>query len=89
MQVFIFLYSITKDRVDRPPETHILYNIKSQAKYKERISADVLTDSKATKEVFYQFSELYHKSAYLKGYIQQIHADPFGLVLLCEMQVNV
>ena len=52
---------------------------------KHKISNDLYTDSEATKLLFEQLSFAQH----FKGYIQEINLNPFGMLLISEIQVTL
>ena len=61
-----------------------LSKIKSEFVNRYKISNDVLVDAQAAKNVLDNIAE---PCNYIKGFIQEISAVPFGFILLSEIQV--
>lgn len=57
--------------------------IKSQYSNRYRLSTDIFVDAEATKHMF----QLLYKTSNYSGYIQYIAQNPFGILLMSEIQV--
>ena len=70
-------------------KVHILKNLRYEFKMRDRISRDILIDSQACKTLCEKLCLHPTKEDELVGYVQQIYQDPFGLMLLSSIQVNL
>ncbi len=66
------------------PTENVLRVAKSQLVNQYKLSRDLYSDCNATKRVF---EKLCHASKY-RGYVQETMQDPFGILLLSEIQVS-
>ena len=55
---------------------------------RDKISRDILIDSQASKVLCEKLCLHPVKEGELKGYVQQIYQDPFGLMLISMIQVS-
>jgi hypothetical protein len=70
----------------KPTNLNTLKMIKSQYVNRNRISTNIMIDTEACK-VFSDIHCLISDVDSLKGYIQEINQNPFGLVLISDIQV--
>lgn len=74
-----------------PVEDNILNMIKFERKHIYTICSDIFTNAYSTKNIFNQIINgefwINDKSNYLNGFIQEISLDPYGLLLVCNIQV--
>lgn len=59
--------------------------IKSDYKNRARISSDILMDARGAKETFILLAP---SSNFVKGFIQEINFDPYGIIFFSSMQVR-
>lgn len=69
-----------------PVSKSILTQIKYEAKHQLRISVDFFYDALASKYIFDNLSD-YEDG--VKGFIHQLHLDPFGFIMFCDFQVKI
>lgn len=55
-------------------------------RHRFQLSNDLLIDANSAKNVF-DFLEPGFGNRFLKGFIQEIHSNPFGALLMSELQV--
>ena len=67
-------------------KSHIYNQVKSEFKYRNRLSVDIFSDAIATKRLFNMIT---NEATQLKGFIHHIGLDPFGFLLISEIQVNI
>jgi hypothetical protein len=67
---------------------NVLHVIKSELCNAERLSTNIFEDAQTAKNIF---DNIYHddKKSLIKGYIQEIRMDKFGMLLYCQKQVNI
>ena len=78
---------IDKNDIEFLPSNAVLKTIKSEFKYNARISKDLYFDAEASK-VLCQKLCLFSHETQLKGYVQEIGQNPFGLLLMSNIQVQ-
>jgi hypothetical protein len=61
--------------------------IKYEHEHRNRIATDVFVDADAAKRLCNKLCFVYDQNSILKGYIQEISHDPFGVLLISEIQV--
>ena len=66
---------------------HTLKMIKSEFSNQNKISSDVFTDALAAKAV--SDGMCLESNSNIKGYISEIGLDPFGFLLISDIQVNI
>ncbi len=71
----------------RPTDTNVLKKIKSDFMNRNRISTDIFSDAEASKILCEKLC-LEPSSNGLVGFVQEINQNPFGLLLLSEIQVR-
>ena len=70
-----------------PTKSSALYQAKYELKTKDRISRDILIDAEGAKILCEKLCITSIKERAIEGYIQIIYQDPFGLILISEIQV--
>ena len=55
---------------------------------RDKISRDILIDAQASKTLCEKLCLHPVKDGELKGYVQQIYQDPFGIMLISSIQVK-
>lgn len=70
------------------PSQEVLRVMKKEAAHEQRISNDPLRDIMNLKKAFFMCSFEIKKTQEIEGFIQEINADPFGFLLLCQLQVR-
>ena len=71
----------------KPVNVNVLKAIRNEMIHRERLSTNLMDDCRATKTLLDSTclsSELHS----IKGFIQEINDDPFGLILFTEIEVN-
>jgi hypothetical protein len=61
--------------------------MKHEYVHRNRLCIDIDKDAKMAKHFFDSLCIKYNQSSRIKGYIRELHSDPFGYILLTEMQV--
>ncbi|CAF0867508.1 unnamed protein product [Brachionus calyciflorus] len=81
-------HKVTCDECHQCPSTSksVLTQIKYEAKHQYRISVDFFYDALASKQVFDILSE---SGNTVKGFIQEIIRNPFGLTLFSDIQLKI
>lgn len=83
--------SLSKDDVNflpRPTNLGTLRKAKSECIDNEILGYNLLADISATKTATDSLINFYLQTGYLKGFIQEIHLNPFGILLVSDIQVN-
>ena len=75
----------------RPVAAPVLGKIKGETLHEEKESNNITTDTSATKRIFLSRLRTYDESIQtpLKGLVQAIYHDPFGVLFLTSLQVCV
>jgi len=55
--------------------------------HRERISTEIDRDAKTAKKMFETLCIQINASSKIVGFIRELHSDPFGYILLSELQV--
>jgi hypothetical protein len=63
--------------------------MKHEFVHKDRLSIDNDKDAKAVKLVFELLCVKLKTSCKITGYLRELHSDPFGFILLSELQVKI
>ncbi len=61
--------------------------MKHEYVHRNRLSIDIDKDAKMAKQFFDHLCLSINQSSKIKGYIRELHSDPFGYILLSELQV--
>ena len=71
---------------EKPSDKSVLAKIKYEEIHKDRLSTKLVDDAEAAKTVFDMFClKTYNEG--IDGYIRNISVNPFGILLLCDLQV--
>jgi hypothetical protein len=73
----------------KPTKRNILKHLKNEFKYRDRFCKDILIDSQAAKTMCEKLNVPSINYKALKGYIQVKGQDPFNLLLISDIQVNL
>jgi hypothetical protein len=73
--------------IKKPTKENVLKHIRYEFRARERISRDILIDAQAAKSVCEKLCLHPSKEGTLNGFVQQIFQDPFGMMLMSEIQV--
>ena len=85
--MYTFLFPFFKD-LKKPTKENILKQIRYEFKHRDRISRDILIDSQAAKSICEHLCIHPSKEGELKGFVQQINQDPYGMLLTSSIQVK-
>ena len=61
--------------------------MKHEMERRRRLSSDIFADANGAKLIFTLLAKKCNENC-LQGYIQKIDYDPFGLLMICDMQVK-
>jgi len=62
--------------------------MKHEMDRRHRLSSDIFADSNGTKLIFHLLARQCNENC-LQGYIQKINYDPFGILMISDIQVNI
>ena len=68
-------------------DKNVLNVLKFERLHSERLSNEITSDARATKKMLETMSLSLEDDSF-RGYIQEIHQDPFGLTLVSDIQVR-
>ena len=85
-RLIIFSLSFLFVAFDYPTDTNYLSQIKYESAHEFKISQDTLIDARLTKMIMDNIIESSSKYS-LDGFVQNIMTDPFGYLLVTQMQV--
>jgi hypothetical protein len=83
IKILNIIYTLAK----RTESSDVLKVIKSQFIRRYKISNDISVDCNATKLSFESICHTSDSNA-ITGYVQEINQNPFGMILVSEIQVN-
>ena len=72
-----------------PRNRNVLKQIKFEHVHKDKISSELFTDTEATKRLFEYDSVNLSGRDSINGFIQEHNSNPFGVLLMCELQVKI
>ena len=61
--------------------------MKHEMERRRRLSSDIFADANGAKLIFTLLAKKCNENC-LQGYIQKIDYDPFGLLMICDIQVK-
>ncbi len=71
----------------KPTKKNILKHIRYEFRARNRVSRDLIVDAQAAKVLCEHLCLYPHKDGELRGFIQEIRIDPFGMLLISDIQV--
>ena len=83
-RLFFQKYLIFQKGKENEIDENVLKKIKSEYVTKNKISNDIYTDCGAAKILF----QCLCRAKTFLGFVQEIHQNPFGLLLISEIQVK-
>ena len=78
---------LEKDTSSRPISRNTLKQIKFEANHVDRISNDINIDTIASKRLYSYMCEQLTGNDHIKGFVHHHSTDPFGFLLMCQIQV--
>jgi hypothetical protein len=71
----------------KPVSSNVLNVMKHEYVHRDRISTEIDKDAKTAKKMFETLCIQIYTPSKILGFIRELHSDPFGYILLSELQV--